>query len=326
MRLTIITINYNNASGLQKTMESVLNQTSKEFEYIIVDGAAPLNPPKGGLLKNPHPLNSLEGGTSRPVKQDIEVIEKFITEKGEKVNGFTRCTFLSPFGGVGGGFFSEPDNGIYHAMNKGIRMAKGEYIHFLNSGDWLVDEYVVEKMLNKINDSDILVGIKVSVRADGKAYVDNDKIKSVGFITLYKSTIQHPSAYIRRDLFNIYGMYDESLKIVSDWKWYLISVGLNNAKVDFADVYVTFFDTTGISCTNFALDKNERRQVLEELVPLTILADYDKYNFDIERIERLKKYPLFYFLFWVVERCLFKIEKWNIKYSRLKMYSKYKNN
>ena len=50
-KLTIITINYNNAAGLQKTMESVLNQTSKEFEYIIVDGSAP-HPPKGGLTAN----------------------------------------------------------------------------------------------------------------------------------------------------------------------------------------------------------------------------------------------------------------------------------
>ena len=113
MTLTIITINYNNASGLQKTMESVLSQTSNDFEYIVIDGGvASLNPP--------------EGGTSRPVQQDVEVIEKFIAEKGLKENGFTRCIWLSPFGEVGGGFYSEPDSGIYNAMNKGIRMAQGE--------------------------------------------------------------------------------------------------------------------------------------------------------------------------------------------------------
>ena len=106
-KLAIITINYNNASGLQKTMESVLSQTSQDFEYIVVDGTAP-QPPKGGVVA------------------DLEVITQFISEKLHTENGYTSCTWLSPFGGVGGGFFSEPDNGIYHAMNKGIRMAKGE--------------------------------------------------------------------------------------------------------------------------------------------------------------------------------------------------------
>ena len=61
MKLSIITINRNNAAGLKKTMESVLTQTCNDFEYIVVDGAAPLNPPKGGLLKNPHPLNTPKG-------------------------------------------------------------------------------------------------------------------------------------------------------------------------------------------------------------------------------------------------------------------------
>ena len=106
IKLSILTINYNNASGLQKTMESVFTQTSKEFEYIIVDGSAP-QPPKGGVVA------------------DLEVITQFISEKLHTENGYTSCTWLSPFGEVGGGFYSEPDSGIYNAMNKGIRMAKG---------------------------------------------------------------------------------------------------------------------------------------------------------------------------------------------------------
>ncbi|MDD3320935.1 MAG: glycosyltransferase [Paludibacter sp.] len=85
--LTIITINYNNAAGLQKTVDSVLSQTSQDFEYIVVDGDAP-QPPKGGVLR------------------DLEVIEGFVKEKAKTVNGFTACSWLSPFGGVGGGFYS----------------------------------------------------------------------------------------------------------------------------------------------------------------------------------------------------------------------------
>ena len=309
-KLSIITINYNNASGLRKTMESVLAQTSKDFEYIVIDGAAP-QPPKGGV-------------------SDRAVIESYVNSVEGQENGYMRCSFLSSASGrrVGGGFFSEPDNGIYHAMNKGIRMAQGEYIHFLNSGDWLVDEHVVEDMLNFLNPltpspsprgeglgvrCDVLIGNVIAVRPDGKVrYKKNNP--DVSLYTFYRGTIEHTSAYIRRDLFDKYGLYDENLKIVSDWKWYLQVVGLNKASVQFTDRFVTCFDTSGISSTNLQLDKSERRRVLEELLPAAVLADYDKYAFDIDQMQRLKRYPLIYRLVWFVERVLFKLDKWNGKY------------
>ena len=308
-KLSIITINYNNAAGLRKTMESVLAQTSKDFEYIVVDGTAP-QPPKGGV-------------------SDRAVIESYVNSVEGQENGYMRCSFLSSASGrrVGGGFFSEPDNGIYHAMNKGIRMAQGEYIHFLNSGDWLVDKHVVEDMLNFLNPltpspsprgeglgvrCDVLIGNVIAVRPDGKVrYKKNNP--DVSLYTFYRGTIEHTSAYIRRDLFDKYGLYDENLKIVSDWKWYLQVVGLNNASVQFTDRYVTCFDTTGISSTNLRLDKAERRQVLEELLPAAVLADYDKYSLNIDQMQRLKRYPVIYKTVWFMERCLFKLDKWNVR-------------
>ena len=309
-KLTIITSNYNNASGLQKTMESVLNQTSKEFEYIIVDGSAP-HPPKGGV-------------------SDSAVIESFVKSVEVQEIGFTLCTWLSPFGEVGGGFFSESDNGIYHAMNKGIRMAKGEYIHFLNSGDWLVDEFVVERMLKELSSFefrvsgaesgvearpiDIFVGNKIMVRPDGKVrYGRNDK-RPVTAFTFYRSTIEHTSAYIRRAMFDVVGEYDESLRIVSDYKWYLDAVLNHNALVVFTDIYVSYFDNTGISSTNPVIDKAERRQVLEQMLPTAVLADYDRYHFAIDQHERLRRYPLLYKLVYLTERILFKFDKWEQKY------------
>ena len=310
MTLTIITINYNNAAGLRKTMESVLAQTSKDFEYIVIDGAAP-QPPKGGV-------------------SDRAVIESYVNSVEGQENGYMRCSFLSSASGrrVGGGFFSESDNGIYHAMNKGIRMAQGEYIHFLNSGDWLVDKHVVEDMLNFLNPltpspsprgeglgvrCDVLIGNVIAVRPDGKVRYKKYN-PDVSLYTFYRGTIEHTSAYIRRDLFDKYGLYDENLKIVSDWKWYLQVVGLNKARVQFTDRYVTCFDTSGISSTNLQLDKSERRRVLEELLPAAVLADYDKYTFDIEQMQRLKRYPVIYKSVWFVERCLFKLDKWNAKW------------
>ena len=307
LRLTIITINYNNAIGLQKTMESVLTQTSKEFEYIIVDGTP--QTPKGGVVA------------------DREVLSQFLSEKLHTENGFTRCIWLSPEGGVGGsqrvggGFYSEPDSGIYNAMNKGIRMAKGEYIHFLNSGDWLVDAFVVENMLKELNSlinsgsqPDIFVGNKIMVRPDGKVrYGRNDK-RPVTALTFYRGTIEHTSAYIRKAMFDVVGMYDESLRIVSDYKWYFDAVLNHNALVAFTDIYVSYFDNTGISSTNLTLDKAERRQVLEQMLPPALLADYDRYHFAIDQYERLRRYPLLYKFVYLTERILFKFDKWNAKY------------
>lgn len=277
MKLTIITINLNNATGLQKTISSVLAQTYTDFEYLIIDG------------------DSTDGSN--------EIIAKLVKDQ-------SRVTVLS-----------EKDSGIYSAMNKGIRLAKGEYIHFLNSGDWLVNSTVVETMLKeleRLNDPDILVGNKIIVRPNGKMRKCQNTIKTVSVYTFYRGTIEHTSAYIRLGLFNEYGTYDESLKIVSDWKWYFQAVGLGHAKVAFTDSYVSCFDTTGISSSNKLLEKAERRQVLGQLLPAGVLADYDRLSFDIVQMERLKRYPLIYKMVWLVERSLFKLEKWDFKYPGLK--------
>jgi hypothetical protein len=206
-------------------------------------------------------------------------------------------------------------------MNKGIRMAKGDYIHFLNSGDWLVDDFVVENMLKELNglinsgsQPDIFVGNKITVRPDGKVrYGRNDK-RPVTALTFYRGTIEHTSAYIRRAMFDKVGMYDESLRIVSDYKWYFDAVLNHNALVAFTDIYVSYFDNTGISSTNLTLDKAERRQVLEQMLPSAVLADYDRYHFAIDQHERLRRYPLLYKLVYLTERILFKFDKWNAKY------------
>jgi glycosyltransferase involved in cell wall biosynthesis len=283
-------------------MESVVNQTSMDFEYIVIDGASI--------------DNSLE-----MVKANAVIETPALNEEGK---AFIHCSWRSSTKGIEGGFLSEPDKGIYHAMNKGIRLSRGKYLHFLNSGDWLADNKLVKNMLKEItsltsNDKhqeigpDILVGNVISVRPDGKVRY-NKNTKEVSLFTFYRGTLQHASAYIRKALFNQYGLYDETLKIVADWKWYLIVAGLNKANVQFTDTYVTCFDTTGISSTQLGLDKSERRKVLEELLPAPVLADYDKYHFDILQMQRMKKYPLLYRVFWFIERCMFKIEKWQLEY------------
>lgn len=269
MKISIITINRNNASGLEKTMRSVANQTFKEFEYIVIDGA------------------STDGS--------VEVIKKIESE----------ITHLK--------WISEPDRGIYNAMNKGIKMASGEYLEFLNSGDCLTSKDVVGRMIyiiDKEKTPAILYGNMLKLMADGKRRCDKgfagNKITMSG---MYTGTLNHSPAYIRRDLFIKYGLYDETLKIVSDWKWYLEVVILHGVQPVYADIDVTLFDMTGISETNKELLKAERRKVLDDLFPRAVLADYERYSFPMEQFDRLQRHPWAYKLVWFLERCLFKKEK-----------------
>lgn len=269
MRLSIITINWNNATGLEKTMQSVATQSFKEFEYIVVDGA------------------STDGS--------IEVVKLYESQ-------FAHLKWVS-----------EPDLGIYNAMNKGIRMASGDYIQILNSGDCLAKEDVIERMLSALENAgapSILYGNMVKCFPDGYRMVDKSFAgQEITMLGMYKGTLNHDPAYIRRDLFDKYGFYDEGLKIVSDWKWYLLAIIMGEEKPKYVDLDVTLFDMTGISETNKELDKEERQKVLEQLLPQTILADYEQYDFPIEQINRLQRHPWSYKMMWFIERCLFKLEK-----------------
>lgn len=269
MRLSIITITRNNAAGLEKTLQSVASQTFKEFEYIVVDGA------------------STDGS--------IDVIKKLEPE-------FAHLKWVS-----------EPDSGIYNAMNKGLRMASGDYIQILNSGDCLAATDVEERMLSALENagnSAILYGNMVKCFPDGRRYVDKSfEGREITMLDMFVGTLNHDSAFVRRDLFDKYGYYDESLKIVSDWKWYLQAIVMGDEKPQYVDIDATLYDMSGISETNKELDQAERKQVLEQLFPKAILADYEQYAFPMEQIQRLKRHPWAYKMIWFLERCLFKLEK-----------------
>jgi len=283
LKLSIITINFNNAEGLQKTMESVFRQTSADFEYIVIDGG------------------STDG--SREVIQRFEKVEPATEERNVKSRPFNPLTY----------WVSEQDNGIYHAMNKGIRAAKGEYCQFLNSGDRLASDDVVEKMSKNLPECNIAYGNMIKLFPGGKTILDSGSAGDITFFKLYRGTINHSSAWIRRTLFDTYGYYDEELKIVSDWKWYLVAAGLHNEPVAYVDMPVTYFDMGGISNTNKQLEVEERNKVLEELVPPRILADYRRFEADLMMINRISRYKPVKFLVWFMERVLFKMEKWKLQ-------------
>lgn len=168
---------------------------------------------------------------------------------------------------------SEPDKGIYNAMNKGIRRANGEYIMFLNSGDWFIDSGVLEKVFSIPFDEDVVYGYFKFDRGD--YFEIKSSPKELTLRTFIEGTIHHTgNALIRRDGFEKWGLYDEDLRIVSDWKWFLTTIGLGDATTRYIDVLISVFDCNGISSINNNLCEAEREMVLKDLVPARILNDY----------------------------------------------------
>ena len=168
----------------------------------------------------------------------------------------------------------------------------------------------------------IFYGNMIKEYPDGKRIVDKclgDRNKSKLHIreiewTMYdfiRGTINHDPTYIHRSLYEKYGLYDDNLKIVSDWKWFVNAVVFNNEKVFYIPINVTIFDMTGISETNLMEREKERHDELEKMLPLAILKDYDTLHFPISQYRRLKRYRI-WSLVYFVERILFKFEKWGI--------------
>lgn len=230
MNLTIITVNLNNMSGLKMTIDSVVSQTFRDFEWIVIDGG------------------STDGSK--------ELIEQYADNFAYWV--------------------SEPDKGIYNAMNKGIKVAQGEYLQFLNSGDWLCDETALERCFAHKFSADFAYG-NLYFALDGKEVGRCFQPKKLTFRVLLESTILHSPTFIRREVI-ANELYDESLRIVSDWKFFLRQA-LRNRTFEYIDEFVTFFDTSGISATNKVLDRMEREKVIREEVSSLIVVDYK--NMDI---------------------------------------------
>lgn len=298
MKLSIITINYNNAEGLRKTLASVAAQTYANIEHIIVDGS------------------STDGS--------VDIIRDYADNQAIRLEGYKAIRSESSKADdtmphrLQIKWISEKDKGIYNAMNKGICMATGEYIQILNSGDILFDANVTQQMIERLNQISsqreekigILYGNMTKVNAQEKV-VGKSGYTEYSLRQFYSSTLNHDCAYIRKDLFEEYGLYDEQLKIVSDWKWYLQAIGLGKVKPEYVDIDVTIFDDGGISETNFALRNAERRKVLEELLPPAVLWDYDTHAFEMEQMKRLRRRNM-YWMVYLIERTLFKLEKWGL--------------
>lgn len=203
-------------------------------------------------------------------------------------------------------WISEPDRGIYNAMNKGISLAQGEYCLFLNSGDWFVNNTVLNSVFSTNPCESILVGNIIMIR---DKVVRIEKYPVISFGLFYSGSICHQAAFIKRDLFHKYGLYDENLKIVSDWKFFLETIILHNEPVNYIDIHIAYHDLYGISITQNELFERERETVLKEMFPARILKDYNNFWIDVFSLKSLKRYKLANFLFAFLVRGFNKLER-----------------
>lgn len=227
MKISIITINYNNAFGLEKTITSVLCQTYKLIEYIIVDGAS--------------------------TDSSQVVIDKYKSNISYAL--------------------SEGDNGIYNAMNKGIKLATGDYILFLNSGDILNSNKCIESVVESKFTEDLVICDMVYIKNDERhVWVPEDKLT---FDILFHKSIPHPSTLIKRKLFDLIGLYDESLKIVSDWKFFMLAICKYSCSYLRLRIILAEFEGGGISNdpNNYPLISKEKELVVSEYFS-AFLNDY----------------------------------------------------
>ena len=172
---------------------------------------------------------------------------------------------------------SEPDKGIYNAMNKGIAHAKGEWLQFLNSGDWLYEDSTLEKVFAKEYEAEILYGDLILTKNDTTQPIIYDS--DLTLYTLYYKSLPHPSSFIKRALFSD-KQYNEDLKIVSDWAFFL-ECAMKKIRFIHIGFYISYYDSTGISSTNRKLVLEERDSVINNIVPECVQRD-------IKQLERLR--------------------------------------
>ena len=211
MKLSIITINYNNAAGLKKTLDSVAIQTYTDFEHIIVDGA------------------SSDGS--------VDVIREY--EQSLASNLSPLASRLK--------WISEKDTGIYNAMNKGIYMAIGEYLLFLNSGDYLVDKNVLTNVCKELDGIDIIQGNIIEDYPKWSCRYRGYGKSNITFIDVINGHFLHQATFFYHKLFETYGMYEDKFKKCSDTYFYIRCLGLGNATFKYVDIDIANFDTNGIS-------------------------------------------------------------------------------
>lgn len=160
-------------------------------------------------------------------------------------------------------FISEKDNGIYHAMNKGIKKAIGEWCIFMNGGDCFASNDIIEKFekLDGIYEyADVIYGQTNIIDSNKKNYVKKYPYPLTKSYFYDGNTINHQASFIKKELFEKYGLYNENYRIVSDWEKWIIFI-INDCKFIRWDTIIVDFYNGGISTKQISLGKLENSKI-----------------------------------------------------------------
>lgn len=235
MKISIITVNFNDKAGLEKTLQSSIRLTlppGAEKEIVVIDGAS-------------------TDGSVDVLKKNSDKIAVWVSEK---------------------------DNGIFHAMNKGVTRASGEFCIFMNAGDVFASDDVLEKIFGnptpELLEADVITGGTFYFNSsDGnEEFGFPPKRLSLGYF--YNKTLQHQSSFIRTGKLREFP-YDETLKITGDIKFWIQCLILNGGKYASTDVPVAKFDLSGVNARPEGAEEIEVRRIFSDLKLNKILCDYD---------------------------------------------------
>lgn len=199
---------------------------------------------------------------------------------------------------------SEPDKGVYNAMNKGIRAATGEFIIFLNSGDLLYKTDVLERVQALItNEYGIYYGDVIIKKPNSERHKHYPR--KLSFSYFYTGALCHQSCFIQRSLFEEYFYYNEDYKIYSDGEFFIYTICAKNVPYKHLGMTISIYDFTGISSSPkySVIHDSERMQTIEKYFPL-FAEDYKV----LSKLNSKRTQQLFY------------IEKYPIAWKLLKLF------
>lgn len=208
LKVSIITVCFNSEKTIRRTIECVLNQTYKNVEYIIVDGAS-------------------KDGTINIVNEYKELFKDRLI------------------------VVSEPDDGIYYAMNKGIKLATGDLIGIINSDDWYeinAVEIITEYYKNHhAEEYEVYYG-KTGVIRDGELI----SISESAHERLEEEMISHPSCFVTKATYEKYGTFNTRYNCVADYDLMLRYKRSDVVRFIPVDEHIANFSIGGMSSTGKA--------------------------------------------------------------------------